>query len=116
MFPGLSILVIGVSDVSRNGENGYESYPNIEKIRDAQKKAAFDAGCSFWDCFEAMGGKNSMPSWVFANPPLAQKDFVHFNPVGAKIIGEMFYRSFIFEYERYLSEKQKKVNIAITNK
>lgn len=111
--PGLSILVMGVSDVSRNGENGFESFPNIEKIRDAQKKASFDAGCAFWDLFEAMGGKNSMPSWVFANPPLAQKDFVHFNPMGAKIIGEMFYRSFMREYERYLETKQKNKEMAV---
>ncbi len=104
--PNLPIIVIGVSDVSRNGSNGYESYPNIEKIRDAQKRAAFSAGCAFWDVFEVMGGRNSMPSWVFANPPLAQKDFTHFNPIGAKIIGEMFYRSFIREYDRYL-EQQK---------
>jgi hypothetical protein len=105
-IPNLPIIVIGVSDVSRNGSNGYESYPNIEKIRDAQKRAAFSAGCAFWDVFEVMGGRNSMPSWVFANPPLAQKDFIHFSPIGAKIIGEMFYRSFIHEYERYL-EQQK---------
>lgn len=107
-IPNLPILVMGVSDMSRNGDNGYESYPNIEKIRDAQKKASFEAGCAFWDIFEAMGGRNSMPSWVFADPPLAQKDFVHFNAVGAKLIGEMFYRSFMFEYERYLSSKPNK--------
>jgi hypothetical protein len=115
-IPNLSLIVVGVSDVSRNGENGYESYPNIEKIRDAQKKAAFEAGCAFWDSFEAMGGRNSMPSWVFANPPLAQKDFVHFNPMGAKIIGEMFYRSFISEYERYLAVKQRNENTEVANK
>lgn len=110
--PNLSIIVMGVSDVSRNSDNGYESFPNIELIRDAQKKASFDAGCGFWDVFEAMGGRNSMPSWVFANPPLAQKDFVHFSPVGAKIIGEMFYRSFIYEYEQYLSVRHKDEAIA----
>ena len=103
--PFLSVIVIGVSDVSRNGENGYESYPNITKIRDAQKRAAFASGCAFWDMYEAMGGHNSMPSWVYATPPLAQKDFVHLNPIGAKIIGEMFYRSFIQEYEKYLATK-----------
>jgi hypothetical protein len=105
-IPNLPIIVVGVSDISRNGDNGYESYPNIELIRNAQKTAAFNTGCAFWDTYEVMGGHNSMPSWVFANPPLAQKDFIHFSPQGAKIIGEMFYRSFINEYERYL-EKQK---------
>ncbi len=101
--PNMPIIVIGVSDVSRNGANGLESYPNIELIRDAQKSAAFAAGCAFWDMYEAMGGKNSMPSWVNANPPLAQKDYTHFNPVGARIIGEMFYRALMIEYERFLT-------------
>ncbi len=112
-IPNLPIIVIGVSDVSRNGSNGYESYPNIEKIRDAQKHAAFNTGCAFWDTFEVMGGRNSMPSWVLANPPLAQKDFVHFSPLGAKIIGEMFYRSFMHEYDRYL-ERQKTNSLSQT--
>lgn len=101
--PNMPIIVIGVSDVSRNGVNGLESYPNIELIRDAQKSAAFAAGCAFWDMFEAMGGKNSMPSWVNANPPLAQKDYIHLNPVGAKIIAEMFYRALMIEYDRFLT-------------
>ena len=102
--PQIPIIVMGVSDVSQNGENGLESCPNIEKIRDAQKAASFDAGCAFWDVFEAMGGRNSMPSWVYANPPLAQKDFTHFSPIGAKIIGEMFYSSLMNEYNKFLKE------------
>lgn len=106
-LPNAPLLVIGVGDVSRKGENGYESYPNIEKIRDAQRNAAFAAGCAFWDMYAAMGGHNSMPSWVFANPPLAQKDFVHLSPIGAKIIGELFYRSFMQEYDKYQIEKDK---------
>jgi lysophospholipase L1-like esterase len=98
---GCPIIVIGVSDVSQNTQNGFESYPNIEKIRDAQKKAAFKHNCAFWDMYKAMGGKNSMPSWVNANPPLAQKDYTHLNPSGARIIGEMFYRALAAELNRY---------------
>jgi lysophospholipase L1-like esterase len=103
---GAPILVIGVSDVSRNGRNGLESYPNIEMIRDAQKRAAFNAGCAFWDMYQAMGGKNSMISWVNTSPSLAQKDFIHLNPAGARIIAEMLYQSIISEYNRYTSLQQ----------
>ncbi|MDP4226172.1 MAG: hypothetical protein Q8910_07320, partial [Bacteroidota bacterium] len=103
--PGLCVIVMGVSDMSRkNGEN-YESYPNIEKVRDAQRAAAFKAGCMFWDTYQAMGGKNSMPSWVFSNPSLARKDFVHFSPCGAKVIAEMFYNSLQREYRIYCKER-----------
>jgi hypothetical protein len=101
--PEVSILVIGVSDMSWNRRGVYESYPNIEKIRDAQRKAAFESGCAFWDLYEAMGGKNSMPSWVFAKPiPLAGKDFTHFTPEGAKIVSEMLYKALLVEYAKYL--------------
>ena len=102
--PDLTIIVMGVSDMSTKNKGIYESYPNIEKIRDAQKRAAFKAGCAFWDTYEAMGGNNSMPSWVFAKPSLAQKDFIHYSYRGAKVIAEMFYNSLITEYNEYLKK------------
>ena len=98
---GVSILVIGMSDMSVKEKEKYVTYPNLEKVRDALKKATFKAGCAYWDMYEAMGGKNSMPSWVFADPPLASKDFVHFQPKGAMIIANMFYNAFIYEYNEY---------------
>ena len=80
----------------------YESYPNIEKIRNAQRNAAFRADCAFWDLYEAMGGKNSMPSWVFAKPvALANKDFTHFTAKGASIVSEMLYKALLTEYNRF---------------
>ena len=99
--PGLVIVVVGVNDMSQNSLNGYQSYPNIVKIRDAQKKSAFEAGCVFWDLYEAMGGENSMPGWVFAKPPLAQKDFVHFTIGGARVVAELFCRAWDMEYMKF---------------
>jgi lysophospholipase L1-like esterase len=100
--PDIPIIIIGVSDISKNTPEGYVTNEAVEKIRDAQKRAAFNSGCVFWDMYQGMGGENSMPSWVFAKPSLAQKDFIHLNPLGARIIGEMFYRSLMNEYEKYL--------------
>jgi lysophospholipase L1-like esterase len=102
--PGIPVIVIGVSDISKNTADGYVTNEAVEKIRNAQKSASFAAGCVFWDMYEGMGGKNSMPSWVFAQPALAQKDFLHLNAPGARIIGEMFYRSLMNEYEKYLQK------------
>ncbi len=101
LIPGVTIIVIGVADMSIKENNTYVSYPNIEKVRDALKEAAFKANAIYWDMYEAMGGKNSMPSWVFADPPLASSDFVHFNYKGAKIIAKMFYNSLMYEYSLY---------------
>ncbi len=105
LMPELSILVVGVSDMSRRRGGRYVSYPNVTLIRDAQKKAAFRAGCAFWDLYSAMGGENSMPAWVNAKPSLANKDYTHFNHRGAKLVGEMLYNALAQEYNNYLARK-----------
>jgi len=107
--PGVPIIVIGVSDMSIKEKDVVVSYPNLESIRDALKNATFNADCAYWDMYEAMGGANSMPAWVNAEPPLASPDFIHFNSTGARIIAEMFYNAFIYEYDNYLeiTENQK---------
>jgi hypothetical protein len=105
--PGVSIIVIGVSDASIKNGDTYESYPNVEKILNAQKSAALKAGCVFWNLYAAMGGKNSMPSWVFAKEPLATTDFLHFNYAGARIVGKMFYSALINDYNDFIRKNQQ---------
>jgi hypothetical protein len=101
LSPDVSVLVVSVSDMSRRVEGEYVSYPNVEKIRDAQRRAAFRAGCAFWDLYEAMGGQNSMPSWVFNKPALANKDFTHFTPRGATLVAEMLFKAVMAEYAKF---------------
>lgn len=101
LLPNTPILVVGVSDMARNEKGAYASYPNVEKIRNAQRDAALEANCSFWDLYGAMGGKNSMVSWVETKPSLAQKDYTHFNARGAKVVGEMLYQAIMEDYSDY---------------
>lgn len=100
MLPDACIILIGPADMSRKVDDHFESYPNIPAIRDALRKAAFRADCGFWDMYEAMGGANSMPSWV--NNGLAGSDYTHFTPKGARIISKLFYNALISEYNDYL--------------
>lgn len=101
IFPNTPILIIGLSDMSMKKGNYYVSYPNISKIKQAQKNAAKNTNCAFWDMQQAMGGENSMPSWVFAQPTLASKDFIHFTRRGGHIIAQIFYNALMQEYRRY---------------
>ena len=65
------------------------------------KTAALDNGAGYWDMYEVMGGRNSMPQWVAADPPLAAPDYVHFTRAGARKIAELFYDALIKDYEEY---------------
>jgi lysophospholipase L1-like esterase len=95
--PNASLIVIGPSDMSyKEGEN-YVTYPYLEVVRDELRKATFKAGFAYWDMYEAMGGHNSMPSWVRSEPALAGSDYTHFTPRGAKLIANMFYNALMIE-------------------
>jgi lysophospholipase L1-like esterase len=92
-YPDISILVIGPSDMSMNDEGNFISYPNIPMIRNAMRDAAFANNCAFWDLYEAMGGENSMKSWVEAG--YAQKDYTHFSFKGSTFVGEMIFEALL---------------------
>lgn len=100
-IPGVSIIVIGPGDMSTKVDGEMQSYPNLVAVRDALKKAAFDAGAGFFDIYEAMGGHNSMIEWAEAEPALAAPDYVHFAPGGARIIAEAFIKSLMADYATY---------------
>jgi hypothetical protein len=92
--PNVPILVVGASDIAHRSASGVvESYPNIEAVRNAQRNAALKAGCAFWDMFQAMGGRNSIISWAYAEPPLATRDFCHFSNNGIDLISELLWQS-----------------------
>lgn len=101
MNPGVSIIVIGPSDMSYLDKTDWKTFPFLVNVRDELKKAAFETGAAYWDIYEAMGGEGSMPQWVDAKPPLAIKDHIHFNRTGARKVAQWFYNALIKDYMEY---------------
>lgn len=102
--PDVPVIVIGPSDMSEKENGIFMTYHSLEAVRDALKRAALESGCGFWDLYEAMGGHNSMPSFVHADPPLASTDYVHFTALGVNLVAEMFYNALMLEYNRYSTQ------------
>jgi lysophospholipase L1-like esterase len=103
--PGTPVIVIGPSDMSARENGHFNTYPGLEAIRDALRDAAIESGFGFWDLYEAMGGYNSMASFVHAEPPLASVDYVHFNNLGINLVAEMFYNALMVEFTEYESQQ-----------
>lgn len=104
--PGVPVIVIGPADMSTREKGVFKTYPRLELIRDALKSATLESGFGFWDLYEAMGGRNSMPSFVNADPPLANTDYIHFNKLGINLVAEMFYNALMIEYDNYMAQIQ----------
>lgn len=101
LLPNASVLVVGVSDMARKEEGQYLSYPNIGKVKQAQQNAAKRAGCAFWDLHAVMGGENAIKEWVVASPPLAEKDYTHFNISGAKLVGDKLFQALMSDFQSF---------------
>ena len=100
--PNAAIIVIGPSDMSQLQEGIYETFHFIPYCIDQMRKETFAAGGSYWDLYNAMGGKDSMYAWV--ENKLAGQDYVHFTTKGAKKASQMFYDAFIDAYNTWDKE------------
>ncbi|TVT38452.1 hypothetical protein FNT36_19880 [Hymenobacter setariae] len=90
-FPNASILIVGMSDKSSRIDGEFQTDPSVPRLLAAQQQLAQRNHAAFWNLFEAMGGENSMVSWVEESPALANKDYTHVNSRGAhKIAGLLF--------------------------
>jgi lysophospholipase L1-like esterase len=101
--PNASIIFVGPSDMSIKKGTGYITYPYLETMRNALKKVVLESDCAFFDMYDAMGGRNSMSTWV--EQKLAASDYTHFSPQGARKIATLFYSELIKEYNNYLKTK-----------
>jgi len=106
LMPGVTVMVIGPSDMSIKEGEFYVTRPFLEDVNMAMKSNALAQGAVFWDMYAAMGGRNSMVSWVEADPPLAASDYIHFSPQGARKVGELFWTAFINDFALYHTEAQ----------
>jgi len=102
-MPEATMVIIGLSDKSIRVEGTMRSDPSVARITDAQRRAAFRCGVSFFSIYEAMGGEGSMVEWV-ERRLLANRDYTHFNFEGAERISE-FLMQFLLGKDASLSQK-----------
>jgi hypothetical protein len=89
-FPETSIILISPGDLGQKKGKRIITHPEIKRFVQSQMKIANKAGVAFWNMFEAMGGENSISSWVNATPPLAFKDYCHLTWDGGDLIANKF--------------------------
>ena len=99
-YPDSDILIMGIGDRSRRGTNGFETMPEIYEMIAAQRKIARDTKSVFWDTFMAMGGENSMVSYVEHKPVWANKDYTHITHAGGRPIAKKFVEALMYRYNQ----------------
>ncbi|MFD2720433.1 hypothetical protein ACFST9_17035 [Hymenobacter monticola] len=97
-FPRASILIVGMSDKSARIDGEFVTDPTVPVLLAAQQRLARRNHVAFWNLFAAMGGQNSMTSWVEQSPPLARNDYTHINSLGGQRMARLLYTYLMGEY------------------
>lgn len=108
LYPKAMVILIGPADMSKKIDGQLQTYPFLEENIQGMKEAALENGAAFWNMYEVMGGRNSMLKWVEHSPAWAASDYIHFTPLGAGRIADIFVQSFMNYYDYYLFMKRNK--------
>lgn len=101
-MPGVSILVFGVGDRNfKNDDGEMVTKIGVTNLVEAQRRVAQETGVAFWNTYLAMGGRNSMGTFVNQTPALANKDYTHINYHGGRKIGLAFGEALMDAQNRY---------------
>lgn len=112
-LPDCPILLVGVPDRAVKDGNFMRTPPGIKSLNTAIRNAAALNRCAYFDLYAAMGGAGSMLKWVDdIHPPLANKDYTHFNARGGRRVSDLLIRFLsegMKEYQQQLNKNEKTV-------
>lgn len=98
-YPQASILVVSMPDRDQRSGAGLRTMNGVEQLVAYQQIMASDHGVSFFNLFEAMGGRESMKTLV--DQGMANRDYTHINFKGGRHLGRIFVESLMNTYHSY---------------
>ena len=99
LFPDSNLLLLGVSDRSHQEIGEYVTMPAVLALMHEQRKVAQQTQIPFWNMFKAMGGENSMVSYVDNN--WASKDYTHLSFRGGREVAKSLLNAILLEKQFY---------------
>lgn len=98
-FPGVAVLVMGVSDRSMKDENGdFVPMESARSLARWQREAADSCGVAFWNTHEAMRRLGGMASFV--EKGWAGKDYTHIGYGGGRQVARELYHALMWDVHR----------------
>lgn len=98
-YPQASILVVSMPDRDQRTDAGLRTMRGVEQLVAYQQIMASDHAVSFFNLFQAMGGRESMKSLV--DRGLANKDYTHINFRGGKYLARLLFDALMAGYHSY---------------
>ncbi|MFT5433558.1 MAG: lysophospholipase L1-like esterase, partial [Myxococcota bacterium] len=104
--PNASCMMMTPVDHGERHRGRVRTVPLLKKMIPIQQRIAEQAGCAFFNTFEAMGGEGSIGRWYDAKPRLAWGDFAHLTRAGDRVLGAMVYKALMKGFADWLEAKK----------
>jgi hypothetical protein len=98
-------LVISPVDHGQRDGNRIVSVEGMQRTTDAQREAAHENGCAFFDTRAAMGGENSVARW--RSKRWISGDLSHLTGSGQRVLGQLVYLALMKGYREYRARTAK---------
>ncbi len=98
------LVMAPLDQAERNSRGEIVTMESIPDIVASQEVAAREAGCAFFNTWEAVGGEGTMRRWLRHRPRLALADLRHATPAGYERVAELFFNALMQQFDRYLEE------------
>ena len=105
-MPNTEFLIISTSDRGFRYGDISKSALGINNLVKTQAELAYENNMTFFNMFTSMGGEGTIVRWADSTPTLAGHDYVHPNGRGAEILGNIFFESFMKDYEKTNTGRQ----------
>lgn len=100
-LPEAGCLLTGIIEHEMSGRS--RIWPrHVQAVVDAQRAAAHEAGCAFFDVYSAMGGAGSYRRWM--RQGRAARDLKHLSPAGRRVVAGWIYDALVSGYIAHRSE------------
>ncbi|PVX49820.1 lysophospholipase L1-like esterase [Balneicella halophila] len=103
-FNDANVVIMSMADRAFKDGEEMQTPAELPLFIREQKRIADSTQSAFFNLYAMMGGAGSMKEWADAEPPLANKDYTHFNSKGAEKAGRMLFDWMMNAYQRYKEE------------
>ena len=108
-------LLFGCSDRAFNYDGEWKTAIGIDSLITTQAKLAYDNNIPFYNLYKSMGGNGTIVKWA-DSLQYANKDYIHFNHRGSRVVAKMIYNAIINDYNKAVKKKSSSVSVQANSK
>ncbi|MDG4945780.1 hypothetical protein NMK71_05080 [Weeksellaceae bacterium KMM 9713] len=104
-FEGADFLLVSSADRAFRYNGEFKTAIGLPNLIKLQATMAKENEMAFYNQFASMGGENSIVDWASQKPSLANKDHVHPNHRGTRILANNLFNAILDDYKKFDNNK-----------